>query len=59
MTTTNDKKILQKEIDKLNRLLPLLHNTENREQLLRRRRSLLRIIHDVPTTIILPLDWQP
>ena len=59
MTTTNDKKILQKEVDKLNRLLPLLHNTENREQLLRRRRSLLRIIHDVPTTIILPLDWQP
>jgi len=59
MTTTNDKKILQKEVDKLNRLLPLLHNTENREQLLRRRRSLLRIIHDVPTAIILPLDWQP
>lgn len=59
MTTTNDKKILQKEVDKLNRLLPLLHNTENREQLLRRRRSLLRIIHDVPTAIILPIDWQP
>ena len=59
MTTTKDKKILQKEVDKLNRLLPLLHNTENREQLLRRRRSLLRIIHDVPTAIILPLDWQP
>jgi hypothetical protein len=59
MTTTNDKKILQKEVDKLNKLLPLLHNTENREQLLRRRRSLLRIIHDVPTAIILPLDWQP
>jgi hypothetical protein len=59
MTTTNDKKILQKEVDKLNRLLPRLHNTEDRERLLRRRRSLLRIIHDVPTAIILPIDWEP
>ena len=59
MTTTNDKKTLQKQVDKLNRLIPRLDNTEDRERLLRKRRTLLRIIHDVPTAIILPLDWQP
>ena len=59
MTTTNDKKILQKEVDKLNKLLATLHHPDNREQVLRRRRAPLRIIHDVPTAIILPIDWQP
>jgi len=59
MASAKDKKILQKEVDKCNRLLSKLWSEDARADVMRRRRSLLRIIHDIPQAAILPLDWQP
>jgi hypothetical protein len=43
----------------INSILPRISDEHTRERLLRERRSLLRIIHDIPQQIQLPLDWQP
>jgi hypothetical protein len=48
----------QKRVDTINRLLPRLSG-EAAERLLRERRTLLRLIHNIPQQIQLPLDWQP
>ena len=49
----------QDRVDTINKMLLRINNGEARERLLRERRSLLRIIHNVPLQIQLPLDWQP
>ena len=47
------------EIAKCDRLLAKLWADDSREQVLRRRRSLLRLLHDVPLAAQLPINWQP
>jgi hypothetical protein len=47
------------EIARCDRLLKKLWADDAREEVLRRRRSLLRLLHDVPQGFQLPLDWQP
>jgi hypothetical protein len=50
----------QARIDRINSLLrryPQLDES-SREGLLRERRTLLRIVHDIPLLIQLPLDWE-
>lgn len=47
------------EIARCDRLLRKLWSMEAREDVLRRRRSLLRLLHDVPQGVQLPLDWHP
>ncbi len=49
----------QERVDTINSILPRINDQHTRERLLRERRSLLRIIHNVPQQIQLPLDWQP
>jgi hypothetical protein len=59
MTMTNDTSTLQQRVDTINCLLPRINRDDTRERLLRERRTLLRQIHDIPTYLQLPLDWQP
>jgi hypothetical protein len=47
------------EIARCDRLLKKLWSDDAREEVLRRRRSLLRLLHDVPQGFQLPPDWQP
>ena len=47
------------EIARCDRLLRKLWSEDARNNVLRRRRSLLRLLHDVPQGVQLPLDWQP
>lgn len=50
----------QDRVNSINRVLgkqPRL-DSWRRDRLLLERRSLLRIIHDVPMAIQLPLDWE-
>lgn len=49
----------QPRVDAINRCLAKGISGEPRERLLRERRTLLRIIHSIPQSFILPLDWQP
>lgn len=56
MSNTPD---LQQRVDTINALLPRINRDDTRERLLQERRSLLRQIHDIPTYLQLPLDWQP
>jgi hypothetical protein len=56
MTSTPE---LQQRVDTINCLLPRINRDDTRERLLRERRTLLRQIHDIPTYLQLPLDWQP
>jgi hypothetical protein len=49
----------QERVDTINSILPRINDEHTRERLLRERRSLLRIIHNLPQQIQLPLDWQP
>ena len=47
------------EIASCDRLLRKLWSDDARDDVLRRRRSLLRLLHDVPQGFQLPLDWRP
>jgi hypothetical protein len=47
------------EIAKCDRLLAKLWADDARQTVLMRRRSLLRLLHDVPLVAQLPIDWQP
>ena len=47
------------EIARCDRLLRKLWSDDARDDVLRRRRSLLRLLHDVPQGFQLPLDWRP
>lgn len=47
------------EIARCDRLLRKLWSQDAREDVLYRRRSLLRLLHDIPQGVQLPLDWQP
>lgn len=49
----------QDRVDTIDKMLLRINDQHTRERLLRERRSLLRIIHNVPQQIQLPLDWQP
>jgi hypothetical protein len=50
----------QARVDAINRLLKKHPNLDgiSRDRLLRERRSLLRIIHQVPLMAGLPVDWD-
>jgi hypothetical protein len=47
------------EIAKCDRLLAKLWSDDARHTVLTRRRSLLRLLHDVPLAVQLPIDWRP
>lgn len=49
----------QQRVDTIDRLLLRMPDGHHRERLQRERRSLLRLIHDIPLQVQLPLDWQP
>lgn len=55
----SDSSALQQRVDTINSLLPRINRDDTRERLLRERLSLLRQIHDIPSYLQLPLDWQP
>jgi hypothetical protein len=50
---------LTAEVAKCDRLLAKLWAEDSRDQLLRRRRSLLRLLHGVPQMAQVPLNWAP
>ncbi len=47
------------EIAKCDRLLAKLWADDARQTVLMRRRSLLRLLHDVPMAAQLPINWEP
>jgi hypothetical protein len=47
------------EIAKCDRLLDKLWADDSRQTVLMRRRSLLRLLHDVPMAAQLPINWEP
>jgi hypothetical protein len=50
---------LAAEVAKCDRLLAKLWADDARQTVMMRRRSLLRLLHDVPLAVQLPIDWQP
>ena len=57
--TESQAAALAAEVAKCDRLLTKLWADDSREQVLRRRRSLLRLLHDVPLAAQLPINWEP
>ena len=57
--TESQAQTVAAEIAKCDRLLAKLWANDSREQVLRRRRSLLRLLHDVPLGLQLPINWEP
>jgi len=51
--------VLALEIIKCNRLLEKLWHEDSRAEVLRRRRSLYRLLHNVPQLLQVPADWIP
>ena len=47
------------EVARCDRLLRKLWSHDARQTVLIRRRSLLRLLHDIPQSVQLPVDWQP
>ena len=50
---------LSREILKCQRLLRKLWHDDSRREVLARRRSLYRILYDIPLGVQVPIDWQP
>jgi hypothetical protein len=57
--TPDQVSILSAEILKCQRLLRKLWSEDARREVLARRRTLYRILYDVPQGIPVPIDWQP
>ena len=57
--TTEQTASIVLQIARCDRLLRKLWNDEARETVLHRRRSLLRLLHDIPQGVQLPLNWEP
>ena len=51
--------VLAIEIMKCNKLLAKLWADESRSEVLRRRRSLFRLLHNLPLMAQVPPDWIP
>lgn len=48
----------QRRVDVIDRITARMLPDASRYKLLRERRTLIRIIHNIPQQIQLPLDWQ-
>jgi hypothetical protein len=57
--TESQAAALAAEISKCDRLLAKLWADDSRHTVLMRRRSLLRLLHDVPMAAQLPINWEP
>jgi hypothetical protein len=57
--TESQAAALAAEIAKCDRLLSKLWADDSRDQVLRRRRALLRLLHNIPQAVQLPINWQP
>jgi hypothetical protein len=57
--TESQAAALAAEVAKCDRLLTKLWSDDARHTVLTRRRSLLRLLHDVPLAAQLPINWAP
>jgi hypothetical protein len=57
--TESQAAALAAEVAKCDRLLAKLWADDSRHTVLMRRRSLLRLLHDVPMAAQLPINWEP
>jgi hypothetical protein len=57
--TESQAAALAAEVAKCDRLLAKLWADDARHTVLMRRRSLLRLLHDVPLAAQLPINWEP
>ena len=57
--TESQAAALTAEVSKCDRLLAKLWSDDARHTVLMRRRSLLRLLHDVPLAAQLPINWEP
>ena len=57
--TESQAAALAAEIAKCDRLLSKLWSMDARDDVMRRRRALLRLLHNIPQAVQLPIDWQP